>query len=43
MLLIVQRILMGATIDYGLVFTMYYRENQQLYGIKEALTAAYNG
>ena len=31
--LIVQSILMGATIDYGILFTTYYREN---YSLKEA-------
>ncbi|MFV0400035.1 MAG: MMPL family transporter [Oscillospiraceae bacterium] len=42
-LLIVQCILMGATIDYGILFTNYYVENRKHLGVKEALTAAYNG
>ncbi|MDR1905983.1 MAG: MMPL family transporter, partial [Clostridiales bacterium] len=41
--LIVQCILMGATIDYGILFTSYYRENRKTMGAKEALGAAYNG
>lgn len=42
-LLIVQCILMGATIDYGILFTSYYREKRSTMGIKEALVGAYNG
>lgn len=42
-LLVVQCILMGATIDYGILFTNYYRENRETMDIKEALAAAYNG
>lgn len=42
-LLIVQCILMGATIDYGILFTNYYREKRQTMAPKEALAAAYNG
>ncbi len=42
-LLIVQCILMGATIDYGILFTNYYRENRKTKGIRESLAAAYNG
>lgn len=42
-LLVVQCILMGATIDYGILFTNYYRENRKTMDIKEALVAAYNG
>lgn len=42
-LLIVQCILMGATIDYSILFTNYYRENRKRLGIKEALAAAYQG
>lgn len=42
-LLIVQCILMGATIDYGILFTNYYRESRQTMDIKESLAAAYNG
>ncbi len=42
-LLIVQCILMGATIDYGILFTNYYRENRKTKDIKDALTAAFDG
>lgn len=42
-LLIVQSILMGATIDYGLVYTSYYREKRETMGVKEALKGAYDG
>ena len=42
-LLIVQCILMGATIDYGILFTNYYRENRKTMDIKGALLGAYNG
>lgn len=42
-LLIVQSILMGATIDYGILYTTYYREQRKSMGIKEALIGAYNG
>lgn len=42
-LLIVQCILMGATIDYGILFTSYYRESRKTMDVKEALTEAYNG
>lgn len=42
-LLIVECILMGATIDYGILFTNYYRESRETMDIKEALIAAYNG
>ncbi len=42
-LLIVECILMGATIDYGILFTNYYRENRKSMGIKEALQAAFEG
>ena len=42
-LLILQCILMGATIDYGILFTTYYRERRGMLGVKEALIAAYNG
>ena len=41
--LIVQCILMGATIDYGILFTNYYRENRKTMDIKGALLSAYNG
>lgn len=42
-LLIVQCILMGATIDYGILFTNYYRENRKTYDIKESLKRAIDG
>ena len=42
-LLIVQCILMGATIDYGILFTNYYRENRKTMDIQGALLSAYNG
>ena len=42
-LLIVQCILMGATIDYGILYTNYYRENRSKMELKEALKAAYDG
>ncbi len=41
-LLIVQCILMGATIDYGILFTSYYKEKRDALGAKEALAAALN-
>ncbi|MDR1939538.1 MAG: MMPL family transporter [Clostridiales bacterium] len=41
--LIVQCILMGATIDYGILFAGYYRENRKTMEAKEALSAAYKG
>lgn len=42
-LLIVECILMGATIDYGILFTSYYRENRNRLESPEALKAAYDG
>lgn len=42
-LLIVECILMGATIDYGILFTSYYREVRAALPIKEAVIAAYKG
>lgn len=42
-LLVVQCILMGATIDYGILFTNYYRENRKTYDIKESLKRAIDG
>ena len=42
-LLIVECILMGATIDYGILFTSYYRENRNRLEPPEALKAAYDG
>ena len=42
-LLIVEGILMGATIDYGILFTNYYRESRRSMPVREALSAAYAG
>ncbi len=42
-MLIVQCILMGATIDYAILFTNYYRENRGSFKIKEAVKNAYRG
>ena len=41
--LIVQSILMGATIDYGILFTNYYRESRRSMEIPDAVKAAYRG
>ena len=41
--LIVECILMGATIDYGILFTGYYRENRKRCDSPDALKAAYDG
>ena len=42
-LLIMQSILMGATIDYGIVFSNLYTENRKTSGVTEALAASYEG
>lgn len=42
-LLIVECILMGATIDYGILFASYYREKRALFDRREALAEAYGG
>lgn len=42
-LLIVECILMGATIDYGILFTSYYREMRAVLPVREALVSAYKG
>lgn len=42
-LLIVECILMGATIDYGILLTNYYREARASMDVKDALKAAYAG
>ena len=42
-LLIVQCILMGATIDYGILYTTYYRENRKSMEIKDAIEKSYDG
>ena len=41
--LIVQAILMGATIDYGILFANYYRENRKTMLQEDAVCAAYRG
>lgn len=41
--LIVQAILMGATIDYGILFANYYRENRKTSLSVDAVCAAYRG
>ena len=41
-LLIVQAILMGATIDYAIVYTSYYKESRLTMNIKDSLINAYN-
>lgn len=41
-LLIVQSILMGATIDYAIVYTSYYLEHRKTMEIKEAIINSYN-
>ena len=42
-LLIVECILMGATIDYGILFTNYYRESRRIFSVQDALKKAYEG
>lgn len=41
--LIVQAILMGATIDYGILFANYYREKRRTMPQRQAAAAAYKG
>ena len=41
-ILIVQSILMGATIDYAIVYTSYYIENRKTQTIKEAIFESYS-
>ncbi len=41
-ILIVQSILMGATIDYAILYTSYYLEHRKTEGIKQALIDSYN-
>ncbi|MGM9835114.1 MAG: MMPL family transporter [Bacilli bacterium] len=41
-LLIVQSILMGATIDYAIVYTSYYKEYRNKHDIMESLKLSYN-
>ena len=33
---------MGATIDYAILYTSYYRENRRSKGIKESIIESYN-
>lgn len=42
-LLIVQCVLMGATIDYGILLTDYYREKRETMGIRDSIKEAYEG
>lgn len=42
-MLVVQCILMGATIDYAIVLTSYYRQHRRAEGVAEALAGAYEG
>jgi len=42
-LLVVQSIMMGATIDYAIIYTTYYVENRILLSPREAIQAAYKG
>ena len=41
-ILIVQSILMGATIDYAILYTSYYLEHRKTLDIKEAIKKSYN-
>lgn len=41
-LLIVQSILMGATIDYAILYTSYYLESRKTMTVKEAIINSYN-
>lgn len=41
--LIVQSILMGATIDYGILYANYYTEYRRSMDVKDAVAAAYRG
>ena len=40
-LLVVQSILMGATIDYGIVYTSYYLENRKKYDVSGSISKSY--
>ena len=42
-MLIVQCILMGATIDYAILYTSYYIENRKILETKESIKAAFRG
>ena len=41
-LLIVQAILMGATIDYAIVYTTYYKESRETMNVQNSIINAYN-
>lgn len=41
-LLIVQSILMGATIDYAILYTSYYIEHRKIMNIKDSIISSYN-
>lgn len=41
-LLIVQSILMGATIDYAILYSSYYIEHRKIMNVKEAIINSYN-
>lgn len=41
-LLIVQAILMGATIDYAIVYTTYYKKSRETMNVKNSIINAYN-
>ncbi len=41
-ILIVQSILMGATIDYAILYTSYYLENRRELSIRDAVISSYN-
>ncbi len=41
-ILIVQSILMGATIDYAILYTSYYLEHRKTLSVKESIIASYN-
>lgn len=41
-ILIVQSILMGATIDYAILYTSYYIEHRKNMAVKEAIISSYN-
>ena len=41
-LLIVQAVLMGATIDYAIVYTTYYLEHRKNFDAKQAIIESYN-
>ena len=42
-LIVVQAILMGATIDYAILFTNNYREARRVSGVKQSIGSAYLG